>query len=74
MIDFLSPDYHSRGVMTAVLRALMEAWVVPQMNVHTIRLCVLEGNIGSIRVFEKNGFEVSERSSSFVVLVWRKRS
>jgi len=42
--------------MTAVVGTLLKAWGVPRMNVRCVRSLVLEGNTGSLRVFEKNGF------------------
>lgn len=35
----------------------MKAWVIPRMNAHVVEGLAFIGNVGSIRVFEKNGFE-----------------
>jgi len=42
--------------MTAVVGTLLKGWGVPRMNIRCVRVITLEGNIGSVRVFEKNGF------------------
>lgn len=41
--------------MTAVIRVLVE-WAAENMNAHKISVVTHEENIGSRRVFEKNGF------------------
>ncbi|KAH7106214.1 hypothetical protein BKA62DRAFT_668248 [Auriculariales sp. MPI-PUGE-AT-0066] len=55
--DWVDPAYHGQGIMTAVLRAIMENWVVPRMNAHYITALAHSENRGSVRVFEKNGFK-----------------
>ena len=42
--------------MTVALATLIKEWMVPRMGVHLIRGETFEGNVGSVRVFEKNGF------------------
>jgi len=54
--DYLKPSHHGRGIMTAVVGSLLKVWGIPRMNIHCVRPVVLEGNTGSVRVFEKNGF------------------
>ena len=44
--------------MSAALGALTKAWVIPRMNAHVIEGLAFIGNVGSIRVFEKNGFKM----------------
>lgn len=46
--------------MTAVIRLLIDEWVIPRMNAKTIRTNVFVGNVASQRVFEKNGFRFVE--------------
>ncbi|GJE91527.1 GNAT family N-acetyltransferase [Phanerochaete sordida] len=58
--DCLAAPYHGKGIMTAALAALMEHWLMPRMGVRKIRVETFEGNIGSVRVFEKNGFALEE--------------
>lgn len=41
--------------MTAVIKILVQ-WAIKNMNMHNISVVTHEGNIGSRRVFEKNGF------------------
>ena len=42
--------------MTALVRAFIDEVAVPLMNVYTIQITYFSENIGSKRVFEKNGF------------------
>jgi RimJ/RimL family protein N-acetyltransferase len=42
--------------MSAVLKALIEQWVVPRMNARRLHPSVFPDNTGSSRVFIKNGF------------------
>lgn len=59
-LDFLSKDYHGRGIMTAVIGTLIESWIIPKMRARIIRTETFVENHGSTRVFEKNGFVVEE--------------
>ncbi|KAI0308335.1 GNAT domain-containing protein [Multifurca ochricompacta] len=54
--DYLRPSHQGKGIMTAVIGTLMKAWWIPRMKIRCVRPSVFEGNGGSIRVFEKNGF------------------
>ena len=56
--DFLASSHHGKGIMTTALSTIMNRWLVPQMGVRLIRVEVFEGNVGSVRVFEKNGFKL----------------
>ncbi|KAF8074679.1 hypothetical protein FPV67DRAFT_1474543 [Lyophyllum atratum] len=42
--------------MSAAMTTLMNQWVIPRMNAHTIKASTLEGNFASIRVLQKVGF------------------
>lgn len=42
--------------MTAVIGACIKQWVIPRMGGRIIGAAPYMENIGSIRVFEKNGF------------------
>ncbi|KAF9817994.1 hypothetical protein IEO21_03069 [Rhodonia placenta] len=53
---YLASSHHGRGIMTMALRTLLSAWAILRMGVRRIRAEVFMGNIGSVRVFEKNGF------------------
>ncbi|RAH71177.1 GNAT family N-acetyltransferase [Aspergillus aculeatinus CBS 121060] len=55
---FLAPSHHGRGIMTLVLRTLIQDWGVPRMNTKRLMASAFVENVGSLRVFEKNGFEV----------------
>ena len=46
--------------MSAAVGAVIKQWMVPHLNAHKIRADVFEGNPGSVRVFEKNGFKLLE--------------
>ena len=46
--------------MSAVVGTIINQWMVPHMNAHEIRTETIEGNAGSVRVFEKNGFKLLE--------------
>ncbi|KAL5528335.1 hypothetical protein ACEPAF_7471 [Sanghuangporus sanghuang] len=55
--DHLVSSHHGRGIVTAVVRTLINDWAVPRMNAHVIYASAFTGNIASVRVFLKNGFE-----------------
>ena len=48
--------------MSAAIRTFIHDWAVPRMGVRQIRVETFADNIGSRRVFEKNGF-VYEKTS-----------
>ncbi|KAK0198761.1 hypothetical protein F5146DRAFT_105887 [Armillaria mellea] len=54
--NYLSSSHHGRGIMTDVYATLLENWVIPRMGVRRMIGTAFEGNQGSVRVFEKNGF------------------
>jgi len=55
--DYLAPSYHGKGIMTAVIRELIHSWGAPYMGLREVKVVVIDGNIGSRRVFEKLGFK-----------------
>lgn len=55
--DYLAPAYHGRGIMTACVATVLKKWAIPRMNVHCVRAAIFAGNIGSQKVFTKNGFK-----------------
>src|SRR5713226_3922640 len=55
--DYLAGSHHGKGVMTAVVRSLVEASIL-MLNMRRIRVSVYDDNVGSRRVFEKNGFKM----------------
>ena len=57
LTDYLSPTQHSRGIMSVAVRTVIQDWAIPRMNLHLLRGSFFVGNIGSMRVFEKNNFE-----------------
>jgi len=44
--------------MSAAVGVVINQWMVPHLNAHKIRVEAIEGNIGSVRVFEKNGMRL----------------
>lgn len=70
--------------MSAAVGTMINKWMIPQMNAHKIRAEAIEGNIRSVRVFEKNGFKLSgiakvdrvrpgrERIEGIHVLEWER--
>lgn len=55
--------------MTAIVGLLLKVWAVPRMNVRCVRAAVLEGNTGSVRVFEKNGFMLRNTVEDCICMV-----
>lgn len=68
VIDWLVASHHGRGIMTAAVKVFVE-WVVANMNVHHIKAHILPENIGSCRVFEKNGFVQVIRSQDELAIL-----
>jgi len=58
--DYLASSHHGRGVMSAAVATIITQWMIPRMGACLIRVEAFKGNIGSVRVFEKNGFVVEE--------------
>ncbi|KAG0709435.1 GNAT domain-containing protein [Suillus ampliporus] len=54
--DWLAASHHGRGIMTAAVGLFMSAWAIPRMGARHVVAYTFAGNIGSNRVFEKNGF------------------
>ncbi|KAG2128608.1 hypothetical protein DEU56DRAFT_758422 [Suillus clintonianus] len=54
--DWLAASHHGKGIMTAAIGLLMSAWAIPRMGACHVVAHTFAGNIGSNRVFEKNGF------------------
>ncbi|KAJ2930434.1 hypothetical protein H1R20_g6651, partial [Candolleomyces eurysporus] len=55
--DYVASAYHGQGIMTDAVKTIITKWAVPRMNAHKIVAGTFAGNIGSQRVFEKNGFK-----------------
>jgi len=58
--DYLAPSHHGRGIMTAAIKVMKDEWMIPKMGARKIVVDVMKGNVGSVRVFEKNGFKLTE--------------
>lgn len=46
--------------MTCVVKSLLSNWIVPRMGARKINASTYEENLGSVRVFEKNGFTLEK--------------
>jgi RimJ/RimL family protein N-acetyltransferase len=55
LADYLAASHHRQGIMTAVVAALLKAWIVPRCNARIIRAYTFVGNHGSVKVFQNNG-------------------
>jgi RimJ/RimL family protein N-acetyltransferase len=44
--------------MTDAVDTVLHDWAIPRMNVRHILVAVFEGNVGSVKVFLKNGFKM----------------
>ena len=44
--------------MTAAMKVLINEWAIPRLNARRIIGIAFKDNIGSIKVFEKNGFKL----------------
>lgn len=55
-LDVLHPDYHSRGIMTAVVQAMIKEVWVPYLKARYIAGDAFVDNLGSQKVFLKSGF------------------
>ncbi|KIJ38427.1 hypothetical protein M422DRAFT_104847, partial [Sphaerobolus stellatus SS14] len=54
--DYLAPSHHGKGIMSLTIKTLLDQWIIPRMGAKKINATAFNGNIGSVRVFEKNGF------------------
>lgn len=61
---FISEEYTGKGYGTVALK-LMKDIARDDMGIKTLTARIVEGNIPSIRAFEKNGFIYDERTESF---------
>ncbi|KAF8683258.1 Acetyltransferase (GNAT) domain [Rhizoctonia solani] len=58
---YLRPTHHGRGIMTAAIKTMIDLWATPHMNAHRFYAATFPENIGSQKVFLKNGFEIVDR-------------
>ncbi|KAF4611980.1 hypothetical protein D9613_004126 [Agrocybe pediades] len=66
--DYLDPKYHGQGIMTDALDTILHEWAIPRMNVRRILTGAFIGNVGSVRVFQKNGFKMLRTVDEFAVV------
>ncbi|KAI0651976.1 hypothetical protein C8Q79DRAFT_1005221 [Trametes meyenii] len=55
---YLTVPLHGQGIMSCVVRTLMQTWAIPRMGARQVRAETIVGNWGSIRVLEKLGFQI----------------
>ncbi|KAF7353946.1 N-acetyltransferase domain-containing protein [Mycena venus] len=72
--DFLASSHHRRGIMTVVLRTVLDKWAIPRMCMRHLHVSVFTGNNGSVRVFEKNGFVLVDTIENCIEIRGEKRS
>ncbi|CAE6435857.1 unnamed protein product [Rhizoctonia solani] len=59
--DYLRPTHHGRGIMTAVVKTVIDLWAIPHMNAYKFWATTFPENVGSQKVFLKNGFQIVDR-------------
>ncbi|KAJ7114157.1 hypothetical protein C8R43DRAFT_1138439 [Mycena crocata] len=74
---YLAPSHHGRGLMSAVVRALITEVGIPWLQVRRITSGAFEANAGSLKVLQNNGFVVVDRvqtgdeMKSLIVVEWK---
>ena len=71
--DWLAPEYHSQGIMSAAVHTLLRHWALPRMHAKILRAATFAGNVASRRVFEKNGFRLVVSLEDHVVVRGERR-
>ena len=57
--DYLSPSHHGKGITTDALRTLIYDWCIPRMNARRFLIATLDGNVASVRTYQKVGFTLT---------------
>jgi RimJ/RimL family protein N-acetyltransferase len=60
ILDYLSPAYTSRGIISDASKTLLYKWGIPRMNIRKMVGTVYTGNGASVKVLEKLGFKMRE--------------
>ncbi|KAJ7860409.1 acyl-CoA N-acyltransferase [Mycena olivaceomarginata] len=55
---YLAPSHHGRGLMTIAVKTLITQFGIPLLKTKRIRSSTFQGNYGSLRVLQKNGFVI----------------
>ncbi|KDR85588.1 hypothetical protein GALMADRAFT_218684 [Galerina marginata CBS 339.88] len=71
--DYLAPSHHRRGIMTDAIDTLLHDWAIPRMNVRHVLVGAFIGNHGSVRVFEKNGFNMARTIEEYSIVRGKMR-
>ncbi|KAJ7061499.1 acyl-CoA N-acyltransferase [Mycena amicta] len=71
--DVLASSHHRRGIMSVVIKTLLEQWAIPRMRAQHMHVTAFIGNVGSVRVFEKNGFVLTETLEDCIEIRGEKR-
>lgn len=74
MIGSLAPSHHSKGIMTDAVNTLLRDWAVPYMGVRRVIVGAFAENVGSIKMFEKNGFHKTRVIEEYRVIRGEMRS
>lgn len=73
LADYLAASHHRQGIMTDAVDTVLHDWAIPYMNVQHMLLGVFEGNVGSVKVFERNGFKVKGTYEEYKEVKGKKR-
>lgn len=63
--DFMDPDFHGQGIMSACVQFLFAHLWLPVCNIHRVTGTIIVGNVSSRRVLEKAGFRYKGRGANF---------
>jgi RimJ/RimL family protein N-acetyltransferase len=70
--DYLASSHHGHGIMSTAVATILREWAIPRMNVRRMRVNTIEGNVSSVKVFEKNGFRMKETVSECLEATGKK--
>ncbi|CAE6536330.1 unnamed protein product [Rhizoctonia solani] len=64
--DYIRSTHRGRGIMTAIVKTIIESWAIPHMNARKYGVSAFTDNIGSQKVFLKNGFQFTRKIEGVV--------
>lgn len=64
---WLGPEWWGKGIMTEVLRKVLEEVLIDRMGKRELRVGVFEGNWGSRKVLERSGFAFKQTKEAMYV-------
>ncbi|KAF8714453.1 Acetyltransferase, GNAT family, partial [Rhizoctonia solani] len=59
--NYLRPTHQGRGIMSVVIKTVTDVWAIPHMNARRFYAAAFIENVGSQKVFQKNGFDIVSR-------------